>query len=78
MSWFTTFLVSLAISVVFSFISYLLTPPPQSISSPVPEPGELGAPTADEGIPIPHMRGTRFMAVNCLWWTPTGNSPIIK
>lgn len=70
-----TFLVNLALSVVFSVISMLLMPP-QSSGSRAVTPGELQPPTADEGIPIPHIRGTRFVSPNCLWWTPTGNSAI--
>lgn len=74
MSWLTSFLISLAISLVMSVISMLLFPV-KSTSSNV-QAGELEPPSASEGIPIPHVRGTRFVSPNCLWWTPTGNEPI--
>ncbi|MDD2966560.1 MAG: hypothetical protein PHN64_03565 [Desulfovibrionaceae bacterium] len=77
MSFFVSFLISLAISIVMSVISSLLTPPPQTTKSSVSA-GELGAPTAEEGTPVPHIRGTRWVAPNCIWWTPTGNSGIYK
>lgn len=78
MSFFVSFLISLAISIVMSVISSLLTPPASSIKQSIPSPGEMEGPTADEGIPIPHIRGTRFIDVNCIWWRSTGNSAIIR
>lgn len=78
MSFLVSFLISLAISIVMSVISALLTPPPQSVKTAAASAGELGAPTADEGKPVPHIRGTRWIAPNCIWWTPTGNSGIYK
>lgn len=74
MGFFTSFLISLAISLVCSVISMLLMPPASSKSSV--QAGELEPPDAKSGIPIPHVRGTRFVSPNCLWWTPTGNTPI--
>lgn len=68
-----SFLVSLAISFVFTAISILLAPRPKTTT---PEPGELASPTADEGIPVPHVRGTRFVSVNCLWWRPEGTREV--
>lgn len=73
MSYFVSFLISLAISVVCSVISYLLAPKTKTTS---PSPGELEAPDAKSGTPIPHVRGTRFVAVNCLWWQPEGTTAI--
>ena len=70
-----SFLVSLAISFVFTAISILLAPRPKN-GRTTPEPGELAAPTADEGIPVPHVRGTRFVSVNCLWWRPEGTKEV--
>ena len=68
-----SFLVSLAISFVFTAISILLAPRPKT-SGATPEPGELASPTADEG--IPNVRGTRFVSVNCLWWQPEGTKEV--
>ena len=70
-----SFLVSLAISFVFTAISILLAPRPKT-SGATPEPGALASPTADEGSPIPHVRGTRFVSVNCLWWQPEGTKEV--
>lgn len=74
---FTAFLVQLAIAIVCSVVAYLLTPSATSSSSSVTA-DELDSPTAEEGIPIPHVRGTRFISVNCVWWTPTGTTEIWK
>ncbi|WP_302539855.1 hypothetical protein [Bilophila wadsworthia] len=76
MGFLTSFLISLAVSLVFSVISMLLFPVKNSSSNVAA--GELEPPSASEGIPIPHVRGTRFVSPNCLWWTPTGNTPIKK
>lgn len=76
MSFIISFLVSLAISVCLSLISALLMPQQNSRSSS--SAGELDAPTAQEGIPIMHVRGTRFVNPNCLWWAPMGTTPIKK
>ena len=74
MSFFVSFLVSLAISAVMSVISMLLTP--QTKNKTTTTPGELDAPTASEGIPIPHIRGTRFVSPNCLWWQSEGTEEV--
>lgn len=75
MGWFVSFLISLAVSLVMSVISMLLMPTVKKTDMAA---GELEPPSASEGIPIPHVRGTRFVSPNCLWWTPTGNSAIIR
>ena len=74
MSYLIAFLVSLAISVVMSVISMLLTP--QTRLAKNSNPGELDGPTADEGIPIPHVRGTRFVSPNCIWWQSEGTEEV--
>lgn len=74
MEFFVSFLVSLAISAVMTVISMLLTPQRKTASNV--SPGELDAPTADEGIPIPHIRGTRFVSPNCLWWQAEGTKEV--
>lgn len=71
-----SFLISLAISIACSVIAYLLAPSASDSSSVTAD--ELDSPTAEEGIPIPHVRGTRFVSVNCVWWTPTGTVVIKK
>lgn len=68
-------LISLAVSLICTAISILLTP---TTKTTAPEPGELDVSTTEEGTLIPHIRGTRFTAVNCVWWTPTGTYRIKK
>ncbi len=70
MGFLVSFLVSLAVSAVMSVISMLLTP--QTKTSSNASPGELDAPTADEGGPIPHIRGTCLVSPNCIWWRSEG------
>lgn len=74
MEYFVAFLVSLAVSAVMTVISMLLTP--QTRTKQNLSPGELDAPTADEGIPIPHIRGTRFVSPNCIWWQAEGTEEV--
>ena len=76
MTFLISFLVSLAISAVMTVISMLLTPQASTSTKSNVSPGELDGPTASEGIPIPHIRGTRFVPVNCIWWQSEGNEEV--
>lgn len=79
MGFLTSFLISLAISICLSILTAILFPANvQTGKASSPTPGELDGPTAEEGKAIPHMRGTRFLAPNCLYWTPAGTVEIWK
>lgn len=71
-----SFLAYLALAIVFSFVANMLAPQQNTASKT--EPGEISAPEASEGSPIPHVRGTRYVSVNCLWWQPEGTKEIKK
>ncbi len=58
-----------------TIISYLLTPKPQG--QPTPSPGEIKAPTAEEGREIPVLFGTRDIeGPNIVWYGHIRTVPI--
>lgn len=69
--------VQIAIMIVSAIISYALAPKP-----PTPKPASLGdieAPTAEEGRPIPVVFGEVWCKdPNVLWYGDLGNEPIRK
>ena len=62
-----SFLVQLAIAIVLALISYALTPKPKAPKDS--SIGDLEAPTADAGRPIPVVFGeVTIKSPNCLWY----------
>lgn len=52
---------------VSTILSAVLAPKPES--APPPAVGEIDAPVAEEGKPIPVLFGTRVIkSPNCVWW----------